>query len=150
MSATKAPEERTGNDWKSPVKPNAEVNVEWVTPDPPEGMRAESVELWEAIWLLGGPDGIYHAVADRGLVQRYVELQERRDEMLNLLGEEGYTAVGSGGQDVQHPAARILSDIEGRLIAVEDRLGLSPQARHTILIGRAQTKSAFEKWNQED
>jgi P27 family predicted phage terminase small subunit len=151
MSAKKSPEERLRNG-DGDLEKNAELvaNVDWVTPAPPEGMGAESVDLWNEVWLLGGPDGIYHAIADRGLVQRYVELIARRDEMQNILGAEGYVATGSGGQDVQHPAARILSDIEGRLIAVEDRLGLSPQARHTILIGRTKAKSAFEKWNEEE
>jgi len=151
MSVAKPPEERMGNPRTADVeKVKAEiVDMEWVTPEPPGSI--EDITLWANVWELGGPTGVYHAVADYGLVQRYVELMERRQKMQTLLELEGYVVVGSQGQDVQHPAARIISDIEGRLIPIEDRLGLSPQSRHTILIGRAKAaKSEFEKWNEEE
>ena len=150
MSKAKPEGERSGNEWRPAPVEAPIVDIEWSTPGAPEGYSPRALKLWADVWELGGPDGIYHAVADYGLVQRYVDLTLRRDKMIAVLDAEGYTVVGSQGQDVQHPAARVLSDIEGRLIPVEDRLGLSPQARHTILIGRAKAaKSAFENWNEE-
>jgi len=150
MSRAKAPEDRAGNS-RLPAPTDAPiVDTEWSTPEAPDGYSGRALGLWADVWSLGGPEGVYHAVADYGLVQRYVDLMLRREKMSAVLEAEGYTVVGSQGQDVMHPAARILSDIEGRLIPVEDRLGLSPQARHTILIGRAKAaKSAFENWNEE-
>jgi len=73
----------------------------------------------------------------------------RRRELMEKLDREGWTEVGSQGQTVQHPAARILSDVESKLIPIEDRLGLSPQARHTIQIGHVQAKNALEKWLED-
>ena len=147
MSRAKPPGERSGNDWHKPVKPADAVNVAFQAPDPPESVTL--VSMWYEVWELGGPSGIYHVVADYNLIQRYIEMIQRRIDLLAKLDSEGYVTVGSQGQDVQHPAARILADVESKLIPIEDRLGLNPQSRNTILIGTAQTKSALEKWMEE-
>ena len=143
MSVAKPVEDRIGNAY-TPAKVEKGNNLAWVTPDPPDDVK--SVELWESVWALGGPSGVYHAVADYQIVKRYVQMCDRREELLKRLDEEGWTEIGSQGQTVQHPAARILSDVEGKLVPLEDRLGLSPQARHTVQVGHIHAVTALEEW----
>ena len=145
---SKPEEERAGNPREAAELEVATVDVEFVPPSCPGNWRAdgEDEELWLALWWLGGPDGTYHPIADYQIIQRYVELTRRRQDMLTVLDDEGYTVTGSQGQDVQHPASRVLADVEAKLVPLEDRLGLSPQARHTINLGKVQAVSALEKW----
>jgi P27 family predicted phage terminase small subunit len=105
--------------------------------------------LWENLWELGGPSGVYNRVADYELITRYVEMTQRRRLLVSRLEAEGFVTFGSQGQEVQHPAARILADVESKLVPLEDRLGLSPQARNTIQIGHVKAKSALEAWMDE-
>ena len=145
MSRAKPPEERTGNDWK-PAVPDTVTDVEWVTPECPADV---DLQLWTNVWELGGPSGVYNAVADYQVILRYCQMVERRETFLARLDKEGWTEIGSQGQTVQHPAARMLAETEAKMVPLEDRLGLNPQARHTIQVGHVQAKSALEKWMEE-
>lgn len=107
-------------------------------------------ETWDAVWMLGGPEGVYHAVADYETIKRWCQLVERRDGMLAELARVGWTGVGSQGQTVAHPLARLVADVESKLVPLEDRLGLNPQARHTIQVGRTKALSALEEWLADD
>jgi len=147
MSRAKPPEERAGNPRTAAGPPAVIVNQDWQTPVPPSTIETE--ELWYAVWKLGGPSGVYHPVADYGLIERYVSLMERRAALLATIESEGWVMEGSKGQPIQHPAARMLADAEAKLIPIEDRLGLSPQARHTIQVGHVQAKTALEKWMED-
>ena len=138
----KPPAERKSHD--TPAVAEVVINVEWSTPEPPASVT--DAALWNNIWELGGPSGVYHPVADYGVIARYIEFQQRRTDLSARLASEGWTEVGSQGQTVQHPAARMLSDVEAKLVPLEDRLGLSPQARHTVQVGHVQAKNALEKW----
>lgn len=147
MSRAKPPEERQGTGARHTVAATPDiVDTNWSTPAVPDGLSPSSVKLWSDIWELGGPSGVYHPVADYQTILRYVQMTERREELLARLEEEGWTEIGSQGQTVQHPAARILADVEQKMVPLEDRLGLNPQARHTIQIGKVQAQSALEKW----
>lgn len=119
------------------------TDVAWVTPDPPESV---DVGLWRDVWELGGPSGVYHPVADFQVVRRWCELVGRRDAMLAELELVGWTSMGSQGQVVAHPLARLVADVEAKLVPLEDRLGLNPQARHTIQVGVSRARSALEEW----
>ena len=143
----KHPEDKAGHSKRAEAPKPVVIDQEWSTPAPPESI--EDVALWDAVWSLGGPAGVYNAVADYGLIERYVSLMERRRDLLEVIDREGWVVTGSQGQDIQHPAARILADAEGKLVPIEDRLGLSPQARHTIQVGHVQAKSAIEKWLED-
>ncbi len=53
-------------------------------------------------------------------------------------------ATGSTGQVVVHPAARMVSDLEGRLATLEDRLGLNPEARLRLGITAVEHRSKLD------
>mgnify|MGYP006143808707 CR=1 FL=1 len=142
MVRAKHPEERTGHGSGAPKLPVR--NEAWETPEMPASLSDS--QRWRKIWSLGGPSGAYNPVADFGLVSRYCSYSERRENLLVRLDSEGWTAEGASGQLTVHPCAKLLADVEAKLVGVEDRLGLSPQARNTISIGAAQAKSVIESW----
>lgn len=146
MARKKAPEDRVGN---SPAKvvEAAPVNVAWVTPEPPASLETRT--LWDAVWEIGGPEQVYHPVADYGIIQRYCELQERRKRLMKVIDERGFTDIGSQGQEVQRPEVRILSDVEAKLGPIEDRLGLNPVNRQGLALATVKAQSKFEEWLAE-
>jgi P27 family predicted phage terminase small subunit len=77
-------------------------------------------------------------------VTRYVQLQERRSYYLRVIEEEGWTTVGSQGQMVLHPLARQLDSLEGKLVPLEDRLGLSPEASLRLGLATVEAKSKLD------
>lgn len=144
----KAPDARQGHPRTSlaPVTPSATPLAQF-KPEAPEHFGDVATEIWDLVWDYGAK--VYQP-ADRVIIARYCELQQRRYEMVHALERDGFFSVGSQGQLVQHPAARILSDIESKLVPLEDRLGLSPEsrARLNISTAEAETKlSAFLKRN---
>ena len=52
--------------------------------------------------------------------------------------------MGSQGQDVVHPTARLIGDVEGQLLALEDRLGLNPEARLWLGISAVEHKTKLD------
>jgi P27 family predicted phage terminase small subunit len=88
--------------------------------------------------------GVYNTEAHRDTVVRYVQLLDRRDYFLRVLDEEGWMKVGSQGQEVLHPLARQLDSLEGKLVPLEDRLGLSPEASVRLGIATIEHKSKLD------
>lgn len=111
-------------------------------PEPPEHLNESGRAFWADLWALG--QGSYNPQTDRYTVERYASLQQRRHELMAVLDAEGYLTVGSQGQTVAHPAARLLSDIESKLLPLEDRLGLSPESRIRLGIGALEHKSKLD------
>jgi P27 family predicted phage terminase small subunit len=109
--------------------------------------RLKAYALWTDIWTAG--HGFYLEATDAYIIERYVSLQVRRAKLMAILEDEGYVTEGSQGQDVAHPAARLLLDIEGKLPALEDRLGLSPEARLRLGLAVAETKSKLDAFREE-
>ena len=114
-----------------------------VIPPAPAGIFDEpSIRLWEEVWRAG--HGVYKANTDRYIIERYVTLQQRRRELQAIIDAEGWTSIGSQGQTVMHPAARLLGDIESKLTPLEDRLGLSPESRIRLGIAATEQQSKLD------
>lgn len=145
----KAPDVREGHARTAApdsAKPPAAVTVTTTTddapaptppPPPPEHLGPEAVALWHELWEDGAEA---YRPTDRHAVERYCSLQERRLRLLRVLDVDGYTSMGSQGQVVAHPAARLVSDIETKLTPLEDRLGLNPDARIRLGLGAQQLR----------
>ncbi len=111
------------------------------TPDPPSSLGAVGRTCWTNVWTLGA--GVYQPT-DSYVVERYASLHERRHHLLVLVEAEGWLTTGSTGQVVVHPAAKMVSDIEGRLSTLEDRLGLNPEARLRLGITAVEHQSRLD------
>ena len=106
-------------------------------PDPPSSLGPVGVTCWTDVWTVGS--GVYQA-SDFNVIERYCSLHERRRHLLGLVEADGWLTTGSTGQVVTHPAARMVGEIEGRLVSLEDRLGLNPEAR--VRLGIAAVEHA--------
>ena len=110
-------------------------------PDPPSGLSDVAVRYWTEIWTTGA--GVYKAT-DHYIISRYCELQSRRRNLLDLVEVQGTMVIGSAGQPTTHPALRMVSDIEGKLSTLEDRLGLNPEARLRLGITAVEHQSRLD------
>jgi P27 family predicted phage terminase small subunit len=117
-------------------------------PEPPAHLGAVGQQVWDDLWSFG--EGAYHPVSDRYVVARYCELQELRATYLKQLSEEGWLTVGSKGQQAVHPLARLLQNLDRSLQGLEDRLGLNPESRIRLSIGRIEAKSKLDAFLDDD
>ncbi len=122
-------------------RPRPTIPVVSNAPSPPAGFDAETVALWDTLWRLGV--GVY-AEAHVPTIQRYCELTQERRHFRSVIKDEGWVVVGSQGQSVLHPVARQLRDVEGKLMSLEDRLGLSPEASIRLGLATAEVKSKLD------
>lgn len=140
----KAASERVGHPRTAAVAPLAPAApLSQAAPAPPSHLKRVGLDVWALVWDYGVK--VYQP-ADALLITRYAELQQRRADMLGHLERDGFFEVGSQGQRIQHPAARILSDIESKLVPLEDRLGLSPESRARLGIATAEAANALEQF----
>jgi P27 family predicted phage terminase small subunit len=110
-------------------------------PDTAPALDEKSSDLWDALWRLGV--NVY-GEAHVPVVSRYVEMQQRRRYLLACIDADGWTVTGSAGQPVLNPLARQLSDVETKLVGLEDRLGLSPEAGLRLGLATVEVKSKLD------
>jgi len=116
-------------------------------PKAPSTLGPIGASCWINVWTLGA--GVYQPT-DAYVIERYCSLHERRHGLLVLVEESGsWLSTGSTGQVVVHPAARMVSDLEGRLATLEDRLGLNPEARLRLGITAVEHQSRLDKFLSE-
>ena len=140
----KAPDQRVGHPRGAAVATvMAAAPLSQTSPLPPENLTPYGLGLWRLVWDYGSK--VYQP-ADSILILRYVDLQERRARLLKDLERDGYFSVGSQGQLVQHPACRILSDVESKLVPLEDRLGLSPESRARLGIATVEAETKLSQF----
>ena len=104
-------------------------------------MRIRAESMWVNMWLVG--EGTY-TETDAFIIERYISLQLRRSRLLAVMEHEGMMSVGSQGQPIAHPAVRMVSDIEAKLPGLEDKLGLTPDARRRLGMGAPDGSNAFD------
>ena len=151
MTRAKNHEARQGRPREAPTAAPALPTPTAAQPtlyDPPSTLGDVGRRVWAEVWLAGS--GAYIYATDRYAVERYASLQERREDLLALLDREGYTVSGSQGQVVAHPAARLLADVETKLLPLEDRLGLNPEARLRLGLAAHEMKSALDRFLEDD
>lgn len=123
-----------------------EVNhlAEFTTPAPPTTLSTRAIEVWESVWDAGRE--AYNVRTDGQVIARYSEMTARRELLLKTLDAEGWTTVGSSGQIVAHPAARLIADVDSKLQSLEDRLGLNPESRIRLGIATVEQKSRLQEF----
>ena len=121
-------------------------NLPLPVPDPPSELGPVGVECWTNVWTLGA--GVYQPT-DAYCIGRYSAMVQRRHHLLVLVEAEGWLTTGSTGQVVVHPAAKMGSDLEGRLATLEDRLGLNPESRLRLGITAVAHRSRLAKFLSE-
>jgi len=118
------------------------INPPPAVPPAPSTLEELGRTVWAALWDAGGP--AYYPPTDRFVIERYCSLHDRRKTFLDILDRDGAMILGSQGQEVLHPASRALDSVEKELRAIEDRLGLNPEARARLGIVTIEHKSKLD------
>ncbi len=135
------------NSTKAAIPENSQLMP---VPESPKTLGPWGQNLWRELWTAGA--AVYSAT-DKYIVERYCSLSERRRHLLEIVETEGWIAVGSTGNSVQHPCARLITEIETRLGPIEDRLGLNPESRLALgltAIAHQSRLDAFLSEGSED
>lgn len=131
-STRKLPPEQRAKQRPAGVPASVPAPASSDAPEPPAELGEHGREAWLLLWNLGVPSGAYSDKADAFVLLRYGSLVDRREDLLAIVAAEGLTTEGSQGQVIQHPAARMLSQVEADMLKLEDRLGLNPVARFSL------------------
>ena len=119
------------------------------TPAPPriDGRQLLKVtrDAWDTYWASELP--AYATDSDRPALVRLFTMYDLRERMQRTLLADGPFTTGSTGQLVSHPAAKELAALDARIVALEDRFGLSPKARLGLGIDLGRATRSLEGIN---
>jgi P27 family predicted phage terminase small subunit len=97
-------------------------------PEPPAGLSATTLELWDGLWR-SPVARLLDQTADMGVVRRWITAVEDLETARRIIGREGVTVLGSSGTPVLSPTARWAQSLEQTIGRLEKELGLTPQSR---------------------
>mgnify|MGYP000063900301 CR=1 FL=1 len=144
MSRAKAEPQRNASKSLKPAAPEpTNLATQELQPTPAHLTRSAKA-IWFSVWAAGGDS--YSVKTDAFIIERYATLHARRDELMQMLSDEGMVSVGSQGQQVLHPAARMLSDVESAMGKLEDKLGLNPESRLRLGISAIEKESKLDQF----
>lgn len=116
--------------------------------DIPPAAEHWSGEVKEA-WLLAWESGLgaYWLDTDLGIVTRCFDLRNQIAVYEAAAHEEGAVVSGSAGQLAIHPLIREADTLRDDLLAVEDRIGMSPMARLKLGVQLGEAAGSLDKLN---
>lgn len=100
-------------------------------------------ELWDQVVPILGQVGVLASV-DRAALTAMCLQWERAVAARRVLEQEGYFALGSTGQLVEHPAVGIERAAHDRLLRFAAEFGITPVARARIAAAAALLRSGEE------
>jgi P27 family predicted phage terminase small subunit len=103
-------------------------------------------EAWAAYWSSSLPQLLTDA--DHPALVRLFDLYDQRERMARAFRREPFS-TGSTGQKIVNPAARELATLDGRIVALEDRFGITPLARMKLGIAIGEAARSLEDLNRE-
>lgn len=114
-------------------------------PAPPEGLRPEIEQQWHDL----GADGAARVVTvlDMPAVLRLFAYRTRHAEItayLDELSQAELVTLGSTGQERMHPLAEHVAKLERLILALEEKLGLTPMARARLGIAVAEARRSWQ------
>ena len=140
----KAEPQRNASKSMKPAPPEPVNLATQHLPPEPVHLTRHGKEVWASVWAAGG--AAYSVKTDAYVIERYATLHVRRDELMQMLSDEGMVSAGSQGQQVLHPAARFLSDVESAMSKLEDKLGLNPESRLRLGISAIEKESKLDQF----
>lgn len=114
----------------------------------PSGSKllAATVEAWETFWS----DELAGLVkpADMPALVRLFRMYDLRERMERQLLKQPF-AEGSTGQIVVHPASKEMASLDGRILALEDRFGITPAGRLKLGVVFGAAARSLEELNRD-
>lgn len=118
------------------------------TPPHPESRKllVQTVRAWNEFWA-SDLSGLV-LTADRPALARLFRMYDLRERMERQLLKQPFV-LGSTGQLVSHPAAKEIASLDGRIVALEDRFGITPLARLKLGVTFGQAAKSLEAINAD-
>lgn len=114
--------------------------------DPPKPARhlpAGGMRVWRRLWKFGA--AWLSQGTDLEIMTRLVEAYGERDELRDLIDEHGRTTRGSTGQLVTSPYVAQLSDVDKRILRMEQACGFTPADRSRMGLAEVRAASSLDK-----
>jgi P27 family predicted phage terminase small subunit len=104
-------------------------------------------DAWEEFWLTHELAGLVKP-ADRAALDRLFRNYDLRERLERIFRKKPFV-TGSTGQDVINPAAKEIGSLDGRIVAAEDRFGITPLARMKLGIAFGDAARSLDGINEE-
>lgn len=101
-------------------------DVARTTPEPPAGLLAASVAAWRRLWA--SPVASAFLDSDLPALERLWQLYDERRRAFRV-ARTSRLVEGSQGQPRLNPLIAHVAALDGQILALEDRFGLTPRAR---------------------
>jgi len=111
-------------------------------PKPPKGLSKPLAHAWEVFWA--SPLAAHTTEADLMALLRLFRLYQQRDNY-DRIGSEEPLVPGSTKQMTLNPLLRELDSLDTKILALEDRFGLSPRARLQLQVTVGDAADAQHK-----
>lgn len=123
-----------------------ELNTALV-PDPPKGLSAARKREWQTVWSseLGAS---WNQDSDLIAVTRLFTLYDRLTKYEREAEKDGLVQKGSTGQKSLHPLMKAADALRSQVLALEDRMGLSPMARLKLGIALGDAQQSLDEMNR--
>ena len=120
---------------------SSEVEV----PPAPKGLLKITRDGWEAFWS----SDLARAVSptDLAALERLFRLRDEWERCYRAVRKEPLT-VGSQGQIVEHPLSKRMDRMQTEIRQLEDRFGLSPQARARLNVSFVDATRSIDDLNR--
>jgi P27 family predicted phage terminase small subunit len=116
-----------------------------LVPEPAKRLLAPTHKAWVTFWQ--SPLARLVQEADRPALDRLFELYDVRTRAQRQL-DKSYLVTGSQGQQVLNPLQKVIEHADREIRALEDRFGLSPNARLRLGVRFVQGQNELDKLNK--
>jgi P27 family predicted phage terminase small subunit len=109
-------------------------------PEPPDDLPTEGVELWNDVlpWLV--QVNVIQMI-DLPTFTQMCRVYAQAERARKVLDEQGFFALGSGGQLAEHPAMRILQTAQMMFLRHAGEFGMTTMARTRLGLMDVQRRS---------
>lgn len=103
-------------------------------------------EAWAAFWSTE-PLAALVMPADRPALDRLFRMYDLRERLERMVIRQPFME-GSTGQPVVNPAAKEVASLDGRILQLEDRFGITPMARLKLGIAFGEASRSLDRLNE--
>jgi len=142
--APKRPENRSRQPRSTGITVIDGAKARIAKPKPPEGLSAAVRESWDTFWA--SPLAAHTIATDVAALRRLFRLYEQRERYIEIAAEDTLS-TGSTGQLVLHPLIKEVDTLDGKILALEDRYGLSPMSRLKLQVTLGDASKSLAEVN---
>lgn len=134
---------KLGNPGKRALRPAAKVVA---LPAADDDCPADLGKAGRDFWLYATTTTrSWLAPSDRPILEMLCQAFDRREYILQVLSQEGWSVTTDKGYPYKHPLVGTLSDLEKQMTAWMSLLGLSPADRTRLGLAEVKARSKFEE-----